>query len=63
MKKQEVVEYFSKWYPDINPINATAKALGITRQAVYLWGENIPKSSQPLIELLSKGDIKRDKTK
>jgi len=63
MKTKKVTDYFASWYPDVCPVMATAKALGITRQAVYAWGDEVPKSSQALIELLTKGDIKRDKGK
>lgn len=60
MKTERVIKYFAKWYPELSPQVAAAKAIGITRQAVNAWGENVPRSSQHIIELLSKGDIKRD---
>jgi len=63
MKRKKVLDYFAPWYPDVCPISATAKALGISRQAVQAWGDNVPKRSQHVIELLSHGDIKRDKPK
>jgi hypothetical protein len=61
MKREKVIKYFAKWYPSLAPEVATAKALGISRQAVNAWDDDVPKTSQALIELLSKGDIKRDK--
>jgi hypothetical protein len=63
MKKSKVLEYFGNLDPEVNPAVATANALGISRQAVYYWGDNVPRSSQALIELKTKGEIKMDKAK
>lgn len=61
MKSKAVFAYFKKLYPDMTPKLATAHALGITSQAVYAWEDTVPKRSQMLVELASKGAIKRDK--
>lgn len=60
MKSKEVFVYFKKMYPKMTPKLATAYALGLTSQAVYKWGATVPKRSQMLVELASKGRIKRD---
>lgn len=54
MKTQEVIDYFGG-------VRQAADALGMTPAAVYLWKEEVPKTRQAHIELVTKGKIKRDK--
>lgn len=61
MKSEAVFAYFKKKYPDMTPKLATAHALGITSQAVYAWGDEVPKRSEMLVELASGGKFKRGK--
>jgi hypothetical protein len=63
MKSKDVFAYFGKVYPDKTPKLATAHALGLTSQAIYAWGETVPKRSEMLVELATKGKIKRSKSK
>ena len=51
MKKKEVIDYFGSQ-------SATAKALGITRQAVNQWPEMVPPAIAEAIERLSNGALK-----
>jgi hypothetical protein len=60
MKSKKVFAYFKKKYPDMTPKLATAHALGLTSQAIYAWGDDVPKRSQMLVELATNGEIKRD---
>ncbi|RCN55775.1 Cro/CI family transcriptional regulator [Acidiferrobacter thiooxydans] len=41
---------------------ALARALGCTPQAIYQWGERVPKLRAYQIELLTKGQLKVDNT-
>ncbi len=54
MKTAEVIEFFGG-------ARQTAEALGVSTQAIYSWGDEVPKSRQGHVELASKGKIKRDK--
>jgi len=54
MKTKDVIDYFGD-------VRQTADALGMTTAAVYLWKEDVPKSRQAHVELVTKGKIKRDK--
>ena len=54
MKTAEVIEFFGG-------TRQTAEALGVSTQAIYNWGEEVPKPRQGHVELASKGKIKRDK--
>ena len=56
MTYAEVIKYFG------NVINA-AKALDVTRQAVYLWEKNgnIPKNRQKYIQFATRNKLKADK--
>lgn len=54
MKTKSVIEFFGG-------VRETAEALSITTQAVYGWGEDVPRTRQGHIELASKGKLKRDK--
>jgi hypothetical protein len=56
MKSQDVFDYFGD-------LRAAAEALGMTTQALYAWGEFVPKTRQAHVEALTKGRIKKDKPK
>lgn len=51
MKKADVIEYFGG-------IPQTAKALGLSRQSVYLWGDDVPELRAYQIESLTQGKLK-----
>lgn len=53
MKRNEVIEFFGNQA-------RTAKALGITRQAVCRWPEIIPLAAAARIEKVSGGKLKLD---
>ena len=55
MKTDDAIEYFGG-------ISATAKAIGITRAAVWQWGETVPIASAMKIEIASKGKLKFEKS-
>jgi len=50
MKKQTVIQYFGG-------ITATAKALRISPQAVFLWGDEVPSLRAYQIEVITKGAL------
>jgi hypothetical protein len=54
MKTADVIEFFGD-------VRQTAEALSMSTQAIYSWGEEVPKARQAHVELASKGKIKRDK--
>jgi hypothetical protein len=54
MKTSAVIEFFGG-------ARQAAEALGVSTQAIYAWGEDVPKSRQAHVELASKGKLKRDK--
>lgn len=54
MKKQDVIEHFGS-------VQQAAEALGMTHQAIYAWGDDVPASRQAHVELATKGKIKRAK--
>lgn len=54
MKTADVVEFFGG-------ARQTADALNVSTQAIYAWGDEIPKTRQAHVELATKGKIKRDK--
>lgn len=54
MKAQDVFEHFGG-------IRAAAEALGMTTQALYAWGEEVPRTRQAHVEAATKGKVKRDK--
>lgn len=45
----------------MTPKLATAYGLGLTSQAIYKWGKNVPKRTELLVELATLGEIKRNK--
>ena len=51
MKKQTVIKHFGG-------ITATAKALKISPQAVFLWGDEIPCLRAYQIEVITNGKLK-----
>ena len=54
MKTQDVIDYFGS-------VASAADALGISHQAIYAWGESVPKGRQAHVELATKRRIKKDK--
>lgn len=56
MKKQDVIDHFGS-------VQLAAEALGMTHQAIYAWGDNVPPSRQAHVELATKGKVKREKAK
>lgn len=54
MKSQDVFDYFGS-------IRAAADALGMTTQALYAWGEEVPSTRQAHVQAATKGRIKKDK--
>jgi len=61
MKSKEVFAYFKRRYPEMTPKLATAYGLGLTSQAIYKWGNTVPKRTELLVELATNGEIKRGK--
>ena len=51
MTKVEVIGFFGS-------AAATAKALGVTRQAIDQWSESVPLGRQYQIEVMTKGKLK-----
>lgn len=51
MKKDDALKYFGG-------VSNTAKALGIHRSSVSLWGDEIPMGRAYQIEILTKGQLK-----
>ena len=51
MKKQDAISYFGSQAK-------VALALGISRQAVYGWGEMVPTASAEALEQITKGALK-----
>lgn len=56
MKTAAVVEHFGG-------VRQAAEALGISTQAIYSWGEDVPAMRQPHIQILTKGKLKMSKVK
>lgn len=54
MKTQDVIDYFGS-------VRNVAEALGLSVQAIYGWGDSVPRSRWAHIELATKGKVKRDK--
>lgn len=54
MKTAAVIEFFGD-------TRQAAEALDVSTQAIYAWGEDVPKQRQAHVELATKGKIKRDK--
>lgn len=58
MLTQTVIDYFGG---GAEGVRALAEALNITRNAIYLWGERVPRSRQFEIQVLTEGGIKVDR--
>lgn len=56
MKTADVVEHFGG-------VRQAAEALGISTQAIYGWGEEVPAMRQPHIQVVTKGKLKMSKGK
>ncbi|AUZ81306.1 MULTISPECIES: Cro/CI family transcriptional regulator [Aeromonas] len=56
MKKLDVIAYFGG-------VTKTAKALGISKSAVSLWGEEIPYGRACQVQLLTKGKLKTEQVR
>ena len=56
MKKLDVIAYFGG-------VTKTAKALGISKSAVSLWGEEIPYGRACQVQLLTKGKLKNEQVR
>ncbi|WP_049832161.1 Cro/CI family transcriptional regulator [Aeromonas media] len=56
MKKLDVIAYFGG-------VTKTAKALGISKSAVSLWGEEIPYGRACQVQLLTKGKLKAEQVR
>ena len=54
MKSKEVFKHFGGKM-------ATASALGLSHQAIYKWGNEVPYISQILVEQVTDGKFKADK--
>lgn len=54
MKTQEVVDHFGG-------VRQAAQALGITTQAIYRWGADVPPLRQPHIQIVTNGKLKMSK--
>lgn len=54
MKTKDVIKHFGC-------VQAVADALGITREAVYQWGEEVPKGRAFEIQVLTKSVLKANK--
>lgn len=54
MKTQDVINFFGG-------AREAAEALGLSTQAIYQWGTDVPRTRQAHIELATKGKVKRDK--
>ncbi|MDX7924074.1 Cro/CI family transcriptional regulator [Aeromonas media] len=55
MKKSDAIEYYGT-------ATALARALGINKSAVSLWGDTIPKGRAYQIEVMTGGQLKADPT-
>lgn len=53
MKTQEAIDHFG------TPA-ALAEALGITREAIYQWGDEVPEARQYQLHLLTGGKLQAD---
>lgn len=51
MKTAEVLKHFGG-------VRQAAEALGISTQAVYSWGEEVPAMRQPHIQVITNGKFK-----
>lgn len=56
MKTAEVIKHFGG-------VRQAAEALGVTTQAIYAWGDDVPAMRQPHIQIVTKGKLKMSKVK
>lgn len=56
MKTAEVIKHFGG-------VRQAAEALGISTQAIYGWGEDVPAMRQPHIQIVTNGKLKMSKVK
>lgn len=56
MKTKDVTDHFGG-------VRQAAEALGVTTQAIYAWGEDVPAMRQPHIQIVTKGKLKMSKGK
>jgi hypothetical protein len=56
MKTQDVIDHFGG-------VRQAAEALGVTTQAIYRWGDEVPAMRQPHIQIVTKGKLKMSKGK
>lgn len=56
MKTKDVVEHFGG-------VRKAADALGISTQAIYSWGDEVPIMRQPHIQIVTGGRLKMDREK
>lgn len=56
MKTQDVIDHYGG-------VRQAAQALGISTQAIYGWGEDVPPMRQPHIQVLTNGKLKMAKVK
>ena len=56
MKTKDVTDYFGG-------VRKAAEALGVTTQAIYAWGEDVPQMRQPHIQIVTNGKLKMSKVK
>lgn len=54
MKTKDVVEF-------LGGVRKAAEALGISTQAIYNWGEEVPPMRQAHVQLVTRGKFKMDK--
>jgi len=51
MKKKDVIEHFGS-------VSSLAEALGITPEAIYQWGDDVPSSREFQIQVITDGKLK-----
>lgn len=54
MKTKDVIDHFGS-------VIEAAKAIGISRPAIYMWGQTVPEKRQFHIEVLTNGKLKADR--
>lgn len=57
MMKRDAIRFYSDPYGNRGILNL-AKALGITRQAVYLWGKLVPRGQAYRLQILTSGKLR-----
>ena len=56
MKTQDVIDYFGS-------VAKAADKLGMTHQAIYAWGDEVPWTRQAHVQAATKNRIKKDKVR